>query len=85
MAKKTGTREWAETTLNIARGCEHNCRYCYARHMLVERFNHIKPEDWTTMQVNQKVIDARQGKKQGTVMIPFTYMPHALESGIIAK
>jgi len=71
--KKTGTQEWAETTLNIARGCEHNCKYCYARHMLVDRFKTIKPQDWTHMQVNQKVVDAPQGKKLGTIMIPSSH------------
>lgn len=71
--KKTGTFEWAETTLNIAKGCEHNCRYCYARNMMVDRFKKIKPEDWTTMVINQKVIDAPQGLKQGTIMMPSSH------------
>lgn len=70
---KTGTKEWAETTLNIAKGCEHNCRYCYARNMLVDRFKKIKPGDWTTMVVNKKVIDAPQGLKQGVIMIPSSH------------
>ena len=26
----TGTKEWAETTENICRGCPNNCLYCYA-------------------------------------------------------
>ena len=26
----SGTHEWAEVTENIARGCPHNCLYCYA-------------------------------------------------------
>lgn len=80
--KKTGTYEWAETTLNIALGCEHNCRYCYARHMLVDRFKKIKPEDWTAMKVNHKVIDAPQGKKQGTVMMPSS---HDLTPSILSE
>jgi DNA repair photolyase len=69
MAKKTGTKEWAETNINFMRGCKHNCIYCYAREMLVERFKIIKPKDWATPVVNQKVVDAPQGKKLGTVML----------------
>lgn len=26
----TGTQEWAEVTENIARGCVHDCLYCFA-------------------------------------------------------
>lgn len=73
VSEKTGTKEWAETTLNIARGCPHGCRYCYARNMLVDRFKTIKPEDWPVIRINQKVVDAGRGKCQGTVMIPSTH------------
>lgn len=68
--KKTGTQEWADTTLNIASGCEHQCRYCYARQMKVVRFKQIAAEDWPHMKVNQEVVDAPRGKYHGSVMIP---------------
>lgn len=70
---KTGTKEWAETTINIARGCEHQCRYCYARHMLVERFNLITPQAWKKTTPFIKSIDKRYGKFMGTVMMPSTH------------
>ena len=35
---KTGTKEWAKSNLNFQLGCEHGCRYCYAREMAVNRF-----------------------------------------------
>lgn len=31
MSKKTGTREWSGSSLNIQTGCSHGCLYCYAR------------------------------------------------------
>ena len=42
---KFGTREWAEVNANIYLGCEHNCRYCYARNNALKRFKKIKSED----------------------------------------
>lgn len=70
MQNKTGTKEWAETTINIARGCEHGCRYCYARQIMVDRFHKLTAEEWKTTTVNQEVVDANYGKKQGVIMIP---------------
>jgi len=43
--KNTGVQEWAEKSVNIQYGCEHNCRYCYARKMAA-RFNRIPAEGW---------------------------------------
>lgn len=28
--RKTGTFEWSDSTINIADGCSHGCRYCLA-------------------------------------------------------
>lgn len=70
MAKKTGTKEWAETSLNIARGCSHGCRYCYVRHNLVCRFKKITPEAWATPTIQQDSVDAKYGKMTGTIMFP---------------
>ena len=55
--RKSGTREWSTRSQNIHKikhrhsdratsgGCPHNCRYCYARAMMVRR-GWITPEDW---------------------------------------
>jgi DNA repair photolyase len=40
-----GTREWAEKTANVQEGCQHDCRYCYAKEMAV-RFGRKRPDDW---------------------------------------
>jgi len=29
--RRTGTREWSQHSANLFLGCEHDCRYCYAR------------------------------------------------------
>lgn len=49
--KHKGAYEWAAMTYNIARGCEHNCRYCYAR-ADAERRKQVAPGDWPYMVVN---------------------------------
>jgi len=36
---KFGTKEWSDYSLNIYRGCEHNCRYCYARWNALNRYS----------------------------------------------
>jgi len=71
--KKTGTREWAENTVNIQLGCEHNCRYCYARADAL-RFKRIaEAADWSTPVINQKAVDKNYGNKDGSVMFPSTH------------
>ncbi|GAF68515.1 unnamed protein product [marine sediment metagenome] len=70
----SGTREWADTNLNIQIGCEHNCRYCYARHRAVERFKYCKSlEDWRNPVINKRKIKAKYQKYFGTVMYPSTH------------
>lgn len=69
--KKTGTREWAEDTINIQLGCEHDCRYCYARTMAV-RFNRLFG-DWSKPIINQKAVDKDYGKREGVIMFPSTH------------
>jgi DNA repair photolyase len=42
----TGTREWADITLNFQRGCEYGCAYCYA-HARAARFKQVPEGGWT--------------------------------------
>lgn len=65
MKRKTGTREWSQSSLNLQIGCTHGCRYCYARAMAL-RFGRIaKPEDWARPRIDsfvqQKVFRLRRG------------------------
>jgi hypothetical protein len=70
---KTGTHEWAGSTVNIQTGCENNCRYCYAKRMAA-RFHRISPEvGWEHPEINTtKVAHILEsfGKRKGTVMFP---------------
>ncbi len=73
MTTKTGTKEWAEVNINIQNGCEHNCRYCYARHNAVKRFKTLTARQWANPVINQKKVDAKYPKHQGTVMFPSSH------------
>lgn len=48
MQEKTGTKEWAERTCNLQQiGCEHDCKYCYAKSMAI-RFDRATAHGWKT-------------------------------------
>lgn len=73
--KRGGTREWSEASVNCVRGCEHRCRYCYARAEAL-RFTRIAtPEQWGTtyLELNQAQVDRKFPKYNGTVMFPTTH------------
>lgn len=57
----TGTREWAGETVNIQLGCEHNCRYCYARHNMVNRFHKCTAEQWVKPKIDKQKVDVSYG------------------------
>ena len=65
----TGTKEWAASTINIQNGCQHNCRYCYAKSMAL-RFGRITPETWTQPTPQRA---HSMGKREGTIMFPSTH------------
>jgi DNA repair photolyase len=48
---KDGTQEWSERTVNVLKGCQHGCIYCYACAGNAGRFGKklgISPETWAT-------------------------------------
>lgn len=67
--KKTGTKEWAEDNVNIQRGCEHGCRYCYAREFAV-RFHRCTIGQWLLPVIDNAKVDKNYGKHKGIVMFP---------------
>ena len=71
--KKTGTKEWAEVNVNIQRGCEHGCRYCYARYNAVIRFKRCTAEQWRNPLIDNSKVDKNYGKYKGIVMFPSTH------------
>ena len=73
MENKTGTKELAAVNVNIQRGCEHNCRYCYARYNAVCRFKQCTDAEWLQPEINQAKVDHRRGKYDGLVMFPSSH------------
>lgn len=68
----TGTREWSKHSANIQLGCEHNCRYCYAR-AYADHYGRIdKPERWLDITYYAKEGNLKKfGRKvDGTIMFP---------------
>jgi len=72
MGKKrlTGTREWAPNSDNCALGCEHNCRYCYARYNAVVRFKRVRAKDWPVSRPDLERVVKPRKKLKGAVMFP---------------
>lgn len=68
----TGVFEWAARGVNIASGCEHNCRYCYARAQAV-RFKRETAESWPQMTINAKEVLKGRRKLDGATMFPTTH------------
>lgn len=72
--KKTGTKEWSDRSLNIQRGCENNCRYCYARHNAVTRFKQCNAEQWKLPCIDNKKVDKNyRTHYEGVTMFPTTH------------
>ncbi len=69
----SGTREWSVKSANCILGCSHNCRYCYSRRQMVDRFKLVKPGEWTQMKVRERALRKRWKKVVGNVMFPTTH------------
>lgn len=69
----SGTREWADDTRNIQIGCEHDCRYCYARYNAVRRFKSCSREQWRAPRIDAARVDRDYGKVRGRIMFPSSH------------
>jgi len=65
----TGTREWAASNVNIQDGCEHDCRYCYAKTMAI-RFKRMTAENWATPRLRKHDVARRFTRRSGRIMFP---------------
>ena len=74
MSKKyvSGTGEWATHTVNIQRGCQNSCLYCFAKANSI-RFGKSTPENWAIPTINEEAVNKKYGKKSGTIMFPSTH------------
>lgn len=64
-----GTQEWAASNVNIQDGCEHDCRYCYAKTMAI-RFKRATAKSWSKPHLRQHDVDRRYTKRDGRIMFP---------------
>lgn len=67
-----GTKEWADSNVNIYYGCSNNCRYCYAKKMAI-RFKRKTEETWKIMIPNTKNINKEYRKRKGRIMFPSSH------------
>ncbi|HAS81923.1 MAG TPA: hypothetical protein DCS43_04430 [Verrucomicrobia bacterium] len=65
----TGTQEWAASNVNIQDGCEHDCRYCYAKTMAI-RFKRMTAESWAIPQLREHDLKRSFTQRSGRIMFP---------------
>ena len=65
----TGTQEWAASNVNIQDGCEHNCRYCYAKTMAI-RFKRMTAATWAEPSLRGHDVAKGFTKRSGRIMFP---------------
>ena len=71
--KKTGTREWSESSVNFQLGCEHGCLYCYARYQAVKWRKWCTDEQWLDPVIILSRVTRSFLKRPGVVMFPTTH------------
>lgn len=65
----TGTQEWAASNVNLQDGCEHDCRYCYAKTMAI-RFKRATSDSWKYPRIRQHDLNRGFTKRSGRIMFP---------------
>jgi DNA repair photolyase len=83
----TGTKEWAEVTENIQKGCQNNCLYCYAARSS-HRFGHKDRSEWHKEELTKRADMKSYPARGGVVMFPSSHdiTPFNLEAYIrVAK
>jgi DNA repair photolyase len=69
----SGTKEWSVASVNCLTGCEHACRYCYAREQAL-RFKRIATAaDWQDTAIRAAEVWKKRKKYDGRVMFPTTH------------
>jgi len=70
--KPHGTQEWASHNINIQLGCEHDCRYCYAKSMGI-RFRRATSRSWREPIILKEKVDQHYRKMEGKIMFPTSH------------
>lgn len=68
----SGVGEWAGSSVNLQTGCEHDCRYCYAKCQIV-RTRPITANDWRQPVIRQKDVNKGYRKRSGRIMFPTSH------------
>ena len=68
----TGTQEWAEVTENIARGCVHDCLYCFAA-TNAKRFKLRDRDNWRHVELTKRADITSYPAREGVVMFPSSH------------
>jgi DNA repair photolyase len=67
-----GTGEWAAGNVNIQLGCEHDCKYCYAKQNAI-RFKRATVDSWREPTLSEKAVNKCFGRRRGVLMVPSTH------------
>jgi len=67
-----GTWEWADKTANCVHGCQHDCKYCYAKAMAI-RFKRKTPTTWKVEKARLDQIQHVCSGKPCRVMFPSSH------------
>jgi DNA repair photolyase len=65
----SGTQEWAASNVNIQDGCEHDCRYCYAKTMAL-RFKRMTAGSWKSGRLRPHDLTRSFSRRTGRIMFP---------------
>ena len=70
--KAYGTRQWADQTINIIRGCNCGCLGCFAA-ARAHRFKEVELGKWPTEVLNERAFNAKVPKGHKLTMFPSTH------------
>jgi|GEM_PF-322424 len=68
----SGTKEWADENYNFIKGCVHDCLYCYAKGLAIQR-KQSTPDAWKNERVRKKALNGKIERCEGTIMFPSTH------------
>jgi DNA repair photolyase len=76
-----GTKEWADTTADICKGCPNDCHYCYAK-AAAAKWARCEPEHWRKIELYWTKLKRVEKMKPCKVMFP---AHHDILSGILPQ
>lgn len=68
----SGVSEWANYSINLQQGCEHDCSYCYGKAMAL-RFGRSTVANWKTPQIRVEALSKVYRQRKGRVMMPTSH------------